>query len=230
MKINIIYEDNSVIVLEKVRAVASQNDNTGDKSMFDYIQEHIKNKVYAVHRLDRPVGGIMVFAKTSKAASFISEQINKGEFKKEYIAVLCGKHDKKEGTLENYIIKNQRMNISRITDKGHKGAKKALLSYNILDECEDLDYGVLSLASINLKTGRHHQIRVQFMSCGTPLWGDTKYNDMFKRKAGFTYIALWSYKIGFVLPNTKEKAVFSINPPNEFPFNCFEFFNGQRFC
>lgn len=224
MEINIIYEDNYVIVAEKVRGIASQPDNTGDKSMLEYINEHIKNNAYAVHRLDRPVGGIMVFAKTSKTASFISEQINKGQFKKEYIAVLCGKHEKKEGTLENYIIKNQRMNISRITDKGHKGAKKAVLSYNIIDECEDFDYGILSLSLINLKTGRHHQIRVQFMSCGTPLWGDTKYNDMFKRKAGFTYTALWSYKIEFVLPNTKEKVVFSINPPDEFPFSSFKVF------
>ncbi|MBR6253379.1 MAG: RluA family pseudouridine synthase [Clostridia bacterium] len=198
---NVIYEDNHILVVEKPCNVASQGDETGDKDMLTMCKEYIKEKynkpgnVYVglVHRLDRPVGGIMVFAKTSKAASRLSESVRSKDFKKTYLAVVYDKDNKLQdkGEFEDYMIKNEALNKSMVCSKDKHGAKLARLSYEVIGQKDDL-----KLVRINLETGRHHQIRVQFSSRECPLYGDQKYGSGPKGEQ----IALWAYKISFKHP------------------------------
>lgn len=214
--INVIYEDNHLIVVEKPINMLTQSDNTNDKDLLTLLKEYIKNKynkpgnVYLglVHRLDRPVGGIMVFAKTSKAASRLSNQIREKMFKKTYNAVVIG-NIPENGTLCDKLYKDTINNIVYVSDKG----KEAILKYNKLSYKEGM-----SLVNINLLTGRSHQIRVQFMNYGYPLYGDNKYN---KNAKNGEQIALFAKKIEFIHPTTKEKLVFEIDLPNRYPFNIF---------
>ena len=164
-KLKVIYEDNHIIVVEKIPNIPSQADKTGDTDMLSLVKSYIKEKynkpgnVYLglVHRLDRPVGGIMIFAKTSKAASRLSNQVREKIFKKKYLAVVEGKFEKEEGTLENYLAKNTKTNTSKIVNKSNKEAKLAKLDYKVLSYNKQEN---LSLVEVNLHTGRHHQIRV----------------------------------------------------------------------
>ena len=198
-KLKVIYEDNHIIVVEKTPNIPSQSDKTGDMDMLTLVKEYIKEKynkpgnVYLglVHRLDRPVGGVMVFAKTSKAASRLSNQVREKVFKKEYLAVVDGKIENTKGTLIDYLYKDERNNMSKVVHKEKKNAKEAKLDYEVLKYNEVKD---LSLIKINLHTGRHHQIRLQFSSRGFPIVGDSKYNGAF---AGDIPIALWSYCMSF---------------------------------
>lgn len=214
--INVIYEDNHLIVVEKPINMLTQSDNTNDKDLLSLLKEYIKNKynkpgnVYLglVHRLDRPVGGIMVFAKTSKAASRLSNQIREKTFKKTYNAVVIG-NIPDSGTLCDKLYKDTKNNIVYVSDKG----KEAILKYNKLSYKDGM-----SLVNINLLTGRSHQIRVQFMNYGYPLYGDNKYN---KNAKSGEQIALFAKKIEFIHPTTKEKLVFEIDLPNRYPFNIF---------
>ena len=158
-----------------------------------------------VHRLDRPVGGIMVFAKTSKAASRLSEQVRNKTFKKEYLAVVDGKFESRSGSLEDYLYKDERNNMSRVVKKEKKNAKLAKLDYEVLAYNEVKN---LSLVKINLHTGRHHQIRVQLSNFGHSIFGDQKYGTRGKGKQ----IALWAYKLTINHPTTKESLVFEDYP------------------
>ena len=176
-KLKVIYEDNHIIVVEKIPNVPSQSDKTGDIDMLTMVKQYIKEKynkpgnVYLglVHRLDRPVGGIMIFAKTSKAASRLSDQVREKVFKKKYLAVVDGKIENKSGTLEDYLYKDERNNISKVVNKDKKNAKLAKLDYDVIkyDEVKKL-----SLVKVNLHTGRHHQIRVQLSNFGHSIFGD----------------------------------------------------------
>ena len=213
MELKVIYEDNHIIVVEKIPNVPSQEDKTGDVSMMTLIKDYLKEKynkpgnVYLglVHRLDRPVGGVMVFAKTSKAASRLSNEVREKVFKKEYLAVVDGKLEKEKGTLENYLYKDVKKNTSYVVDKNEKQAKFAKLDYEVLkyDEKENL-----SLLKINLHTGRHHQIRVQLSNIGHSIYGDQRYGRIGKNKQ----IALWAYKLTFLHPTKKEKMEFVSMP------------------
>lgn len=217
-KINIIYEDNHLLVVEKIVNVPVQRDNSNDIDMISILKEYRKvheNKVGdayigLVHRLDRPVGGVMVFAKTSKAASRLSEQVRNNELKKVYYAVVEG-NISLDGHLEDYMIKDSKENKSYITTKD-KG-KLAILDYEVIDKKDNLN-----LVKINLITGRSHQIRVQFSSRNNPLVGDVKYND--KARAG-TNIALFAKSISFKHPTTKEIMSFELDLPDRYPFNIF---------
>ncbi len=210
---NVIYEDNHILVVEKPCNVASQGDETGDKDMLTMCKEYIKEKynkpgnVYVglVHRLDRPVGGIMVFAKTSKAASRLSESVRSKDFKKTYLAVVYDKDNKLQdkGEFEDYMIKNEALNKSMVCSKDKHGAKLAKLSYEVIGQKDDL-----KLVRINLVTGRHHQIRVQFSSRGCPLYGDQKYGSGPKNEQ----IALWAYKISFKHPTKDDIMEFEDMP------------------
>ena len=218
-KINIIYEDNHLLVVEKIVNVPVQKDNSNDMDMISILKEYRKKNegkfgdayIGLVHRLDRPVGGVMVFAKTSKAASRLSEQIRNNKFKKVYYAVVEGNISDK-GHFEDYMAKNEKDNKSYITsnDKG----KIAILDYEVVDRKDNLN-----LVKINLVTGRSHQIRVQFSSRGYPLVGDMKYN---KKANPGTNIALFAKSISFIHPTLKEVMSFDLDLPNRYPFNIFK--------
>ena len=212
-KLKVIYEDNHIIVVEKIPNVPSQSDKTGDIDMLTMVKQYIKEKynkpgnVYLglVHRLDRPVGGIMIFAKTSKAASRLSDQVREKVFKKKYLAVVDGKIENKSGTLEDYLYKDERNNISKVVNKDKKNAKLAKLDYEVLAYNEVKN---LSLVKVNLHTGRHHQIRVQFSNFGHSIFGDQKYGTRGQGKQ----IALWAYELTINHPITKEEMTFKDFP------------------
>ena len=214
--INIIYEDNHLLVVEKPINIIVQEDNTKDKDLLTILKEYIKEKynkpgnVYLglVHRLDRPVGGIMVFAKTSKAAGRLSEQIRNKTFKRTYNAIVMGNINQ-SGKLEDYLLKDEKKNIVKVDKSG----KLAILYYKKLSYKDNM-----SLVEINLETGRSHQIRVQMSNYGYPLFGDQKYN---KKASVGEQIALFAKKIEFIHPVTKENLVFEIDLPNRYPFNIF---------
>ena len=212
--LKVLYEDNQIIVVEKEPNIPSQADKTGDIDMLSIVKQYIKEKynkpgeVYVglVHRLDRPVGGIMVFARTSKSASRLSEQVRNKIFKKTYIAVVDGQIQKKQGMLEDYLYKDERNNISKVVANEKKNAKLAKLEYQVLDYDEKRE---LSTVKIKLHTGRHHQIRVQFANFGHSLYGDQKYGTRGKGKQ----IRLWAYELEFEHPVKKEMMNFKSVPP-----------------
>ena len=207
--LKIIYEDNHIIVVEKIPNIPSQADKTGDVDMLSLIKNYIKEKyekkgnVYLglVHRLDRPVGGVMIFAKTSKAASRLSEQVRTKQFQKEYLVVVDGKFEKENNILEDYLLKNGQKNISKVVKEGTKNSKYAKLEYETLKYNEEID---LSLLKIKLHTGRHHQIRVQLSSRNHSIYGDQKYGSRGRGKQ----IALWAYKLTIIHPISKKEMTF----------------------
>lgn len=220
--IKVIYEDNHLLVVEKPVNILSQGDDTNDKDMVNLLKDYIKKKynkpgnVYIglIHRLDRPVGGVMVFAKTSKAASRLSEQVRNKTFNKTYLAVVHGKMKSDEDTLKDFLYKNKKTNMVTVVKKNHRDAKEAELDYKVLDLKENL-----SLLQVNLKTGRSHQIRVQFANRKHPLYGDQRYGKDIN-KVG-QQISLWSNKIEIYHPTTKEKMEFTCHPPDKYPWNIF---------
>lgn len=223
--IKILYEDNHVIVVEKPINILSQQDKTKDPDMLSILKQDIKQRydklgaVYLglVHRLDRPVGGTMVFAKTSKSASRLSEQIRNHQFKKSYLAVVTGIPAQNEGTLTHFVKKDTAVNKVSVVSKNTQGAKQAKLSYKILDTVKGL-----SLASINLHTGRPHQIRVQFASIGHALYGDRKYGSFCAESTD--QIALWSFEISLEHPTKRHNMVFRSLPPlDSYPWSLFSF-------
>ena len=157
-----------------------------------------------VHRLDRPVGGVMVFARTSKGASRLSATIRRKEFDKTYLAVVNGHFEEKTGRLEDYLWKDTTLNMTKVVSERKYASKLAKLSYEVLDEKNGL-----SLVKIDLETGRHHQIRVQFANAGHSLYGDQKYGNGPKN----AQIALWAYKIRFKHPVRDEIMEFKDLPP-----------------
>ena len=212
-ELKVIYEDNHIIVVEKKPNIPSQGDKTNDVDMLTIIKKYIKEKynkpgeVYLglVHRLDRPVGGVMVFAKTSKAAARLSEEVRNKVFKKQYLAIVDGKFEEKLGTFEDYLLKNEKNNMSKVVKEGTKNAKYAKLDYEVLTYNEEIN---LSVLKINLHTGRHHQIRVQLSSRNHSIYGDQKYGTRGRGKQ----IALWAYSLTIVHPTTKEELTFRSIP------------------
>ena len=200
----ILYEDNHIIVVYKFSGILSQSDSTKDLDMVSIVKTYLKDRYHKpgnvylglVHRLDRPVKGVMVFAKTSKAAARLSKQIRNGQMHKKYYAVVEGILKEKEGILENKIEKldNKKVLIDSLN------GKEAKLEYKVIKEKDNL-----SLVDINLLTGRYHQIRLQFSSRNHPLYGDTLYGSKYKGD-----LALISYSLSFIHPITKEKMCFEI--------------------
>ena len=215
--LKVLYEDNHLIIVEKPVNIPTCEDSSKDLDLLTIVKLYLKEKynkpgnVYLglVHRLDRPVGGIMVFAKTSKAASRLNEQIKNDEFKKKYYAVIEGIIELKEGKFEDYLLKDNKTNKVVVDKKG----KYALLEYKVLSEKNDL-----SLVEVDLHTGRSHQIRVQFASRNYPLYGDQKYN---KKAICKEQIALYSHFLSFKHPVTKETMEFNLDLPDRHPFNIF---------
>lgn len=222
----ILHEDNHIIVVLKPQNTACCPDESKDDNLLDCVKRYIKTtyekpgNVFTglVHRLDRPTGGVMVFAKTSKAAARLSEQMKTGGFEKRYFAVLCGSPSKKKATLENYLKKHSLNNMVYVCTQTEEGAKFASLDYEIKEEACGL-----SLAEINLNTGRTHQIRVQTASINAPVYGDMRYGG---DKAVKGKLALWAYSLRFTHPTTGEKLRFVAQPPVESaPWNKFDIEN-----
>lgn len=229
MNIKILFEDKYLIVVEKPPKTASQSDKTNDSDMVSIVKEYLleenpeNNEPYIglVHRLDRPVGGIMIFAKSLFANRELSEQIRTKKIKKEYYAVICGKPEINSVFLEDYLKKLRTINMSKVVAEETKGAKKSQLKYQFIECVDTEEYGELSLLRIKLMTGRHHQIRVQLSNKGLCIWGDNKYNKKFVKKKEWTQIALWAYKLTFIHPKTKKQMVIESMPNNEYPFSLF---------
>jgi len=221
-KLNVLYEDNHIIVVVKPCNVLSQSDSTKDIDMLTMVKEYVKEKynkpgnVYIglVHRLDRPVGGVMVFARSSKAASRLSQMIKTKDFGKYYLAVVRGILDKKEDELTDYLLKEDSGNTIVTTKEKGKLSK---LRYKVLEENKSNN---LSLVEIELLTGRHHQIRVQFASRGHSLYGDQRYGIQDNKQ-----IALWAYKLEFIHPVKKELMCFTYLPDKS---DCWNMFNMKK--
>lgn len=218
----ILYEDNHLLVVEKPVNIPTQADQSGDKDLLTLLKEDLKvryNKpgnVYLglVHRLDRPVGGVMIFAKTSKSASRLSESVRNRSFKKKYLAVIHGTPKNKHNQLIHYLLKNERTNTVQVVPNTNKEGKQAILDYQVIKSEQDF-----SLIEVELHTGRPHQIRVQMATIGHPLFGDQKYGAD-RNKVG-QQIALWSQSISVEHPTTKEWMTFQSNPPSQFPWTLF---------
>lgn len=204
-----------MLAAAKPPGMPSQPDKTGDRSFLEEMEEYAGQALGLLHRLDRPVGGMMLFAKTKRAEAALAKDMQEGRFQKKYLAVLTGLLPQEQGRLEDFLRKNGRTNLSEIVPEGTKGAKRAILEYRRLAE-RKTDGGTLTLAEITLLTGRHHQIRVQTGGVGAPIWGDRKYNP----QAAKGDIALWAYSLAGTHPDTKQPFLFR-GLPEEGPFGLF---------
>lgn len=219
MNIPILYEDNHLLAVEKPANMLVQGDQSGDQDLLTVLKEDIKIRyekpgnvfLGLVHRLDRPVAGVMVFAKTSKAASRLSDAIRRRDFHKKYLAVVHGKPKQNQAMLEHYLVKHHRENKVQVVPEGRKGAKKALLEYEVIGHAEPY-----SLLAIQLHTGRPHQIRVQLAAIGTPIFGDQKYGRHVNVPG--QQIALWSHELEFKHPTKDERVAVTSLPPYEYPW------------
>lgn len=212
----ILFEDNHIIVVLKPQNVPSQEDSSGDKDMLNMVKDYIKVKydkpgnvfVGLVHRLDRPTGGIMVFAKTSKAAARLAEQMQTGDFDKRYFAITVGTPREKQARLVDFLVKDEKNNIVKRYPSKVEDSKKAELDYKVLQSTSQI-----ALLDIHLITGRSHQARVQLATIGTPIFGDAKYGGDALAKGH--NLALFSYQLSFLHPITKENMVFKVFPPTD---------------
>ncbi|MGM8364258.1 RluA family pseudouridine synthase [Virgibacillus sp. W0181] len=222
MKIPILYEDNHLLIVDKPINIPVQEDRSGDDDLLSLLKKDIKirykkpGNVYLglVHRLDRPVSGVMVFAKTSKAASRLSDMIRRQVFYRTYIAAVKGKPRNISGSLEHYLFKNHRNNKVAVVSPSNKKAKKALLEYEIIGETESF-----SLLKIQLQTGRPHQIRVQLAAIGCPIIGDHKYGE--GNRIGQS-IALRAATLEFKHPTKDETIKIESQLPNQYPWTLWK--------
>lgn len=213
MEINILYEDEYIIVCEKPAGVATQTKRLGQADMESLLKNYRVGKgetpyIGVVHRLDQPVRGVMVFAKTKEAAAGLSRQVQSKMADKFYYALTDGVPEKKKGTLENYLLRDGKTNTSKVVSKTTEGAKPARLDYEVLAQNK-----TNAILRVQLDTGRHHQIRVQLSNAGIPIAGDTKYNFKAAMERGQYGLALCAYKIGFKHPETHKKMEFEISMP-----------------
>ena len=221
-ELTILYEDNQIIVVIKPQNVPTQADDSNDKDMLSMVKDYIKQKynkpgeafIGLVHRLDRPTGGIMVFARNSKAANRLTEQFKTHSVEKVYYAITNGVVKVRTQRLVNYLKKDTKENIVKIVPMSETGAKKAELVYNYL-----ADDGKQSLLEVKILTGRSHQIRLQLANIGHSLVGDVKYG---KEKGMTSKLGLWAGKLAFDHPTTKERMVFMACPDqNVLPWKNF---------
>lgn len=226
----VIFEDNHIIVVIKPQGVPTQADDSGDTSLQQQIQTYIKEasgktgNVFCgiVHRLDRMTGGVMVLAKTSKAAERLCAQIKEHTFQKKYLAVIVGEPKSRNGQFIDYLLKDDEKNKVSVVNSAVNGAKQAILDYKLLNTVDAKLGGEskkISLVEINLETGRSHQIRVQFASRNMPLFADAKYGSVIKG----TDLALWATELSFTHPTKGEELRFIVNPPETLPWTLFDF-------
>lgn len=215
MKPDILYEDNDIIVCYKPAKLAVQTARTGIPDMVSILKNHIyktgpkKKPPYlaVIHRLDQPVEGILVFAKTKPAAAALTKQLTSFGFGKHYMALLSGRLANPQGTLVDYLVKDSKANSSSVCTPATPGAKQAILHYTVAEASKDS-----CLVNIRLETGRHHQIRVQMAHAGCPIQGDTKYNPAASHSGLYQQLALCACQLDFAHPKTNKKLHFSITP------------------
>jgi 23S rRNA pseudouridine1911/1915/1917 synthase len=220
MKSPILFEDNHLLLVEKPINVPVQADSSGDLDLLTILKNDLKMRyqkpgnVYLglVHRLDRPVGGAMVFAKTSKAASRLSDMIRRHVIERNYFAVVHGTPNRKNGQLMHYLHKDNRKNKVSVVSSNHPNAKKAVLDYEVIESKKGF-----SLLSVNLHTGRPHQIRVQLSAIGNPIFGDQKYGGHLNKPG--QQLALWAHSLYFEHPVRKEPVGSHSFPPNHAPWD-----------
>lgn len=209
-KLQVIYEDAEIVVCHKAAGIPVQTPKPGQQDMVSLLRNYFAGKkepsdIFLIHRLDQPVEGIMVFARTRKAAAELSRQVKEKSMDKYYLAVIQGIPSQQSGILEHYLLRDGRSNTSRVTAKETPGAKKAVLSYEVKEVFQEN-----ALVQIKLETGRHHQIRVQMAEIGHPLVGDKKYNP--QCRAEYQPIGLCSVKTAFRHPKTGKNMEFSVIP------------------
>ena len=215
MNLDILHEDEHIIVCYKPAGIPTQTKKLGEQDMVSLLKNHLKGGYVAViHRLDQPVEGLLVFAKTPFAAKELNKGLQGAGFGKHYKAVLWGIPEQKKAILEDYLVKDGRTNTSRVCNSSEKDAKKAILSYEVIATGKDDGKGI-SLVKVKLDTGRHHQIRVQMSNMGCPIWGDAKYNTVTVQDRRFRHIALCAYRLEFIHPKTKKQLEFEIEPKGE---------------
>lgn len=205
-KPEIIYEDQALLVCYKPAGMPVQTKEIRQKDLEKQLLS-VYGKIYVVHRLDQPVEGIMTFAKEQTAAAKLSRQFQSSFADKQYLAVVEGNFSSKTAILTDYLKKDTRRNYSQAVSKDTPGAKKAVLSYTVLESKE-----TRQLLKISLKTGRHHQIRVQLSHAGHPIAGDRKYNINCQREDAYMPLALCAYALEFMHPVTKDTLHFEITP------------------
>ena len=219
--ITIIFEDNHLLVVNKPVNVPTQPDRSGDPDMLSMLKTYLKEKYHKpgnvflglVHRLDRPTSGLIVFARTSKAAARLSDQIRRKKIQKDYLAVVHGSVDQ-NGLLEHHLSKDRDKNIVTVVSNNVEKAKKAVLTY------ESIEYSKrLTLVKIHLITGRSHQIRVQFAEEGHPVWGDHKYGVADQKTE--TNLALHAFQLKLIHPTKKKEMIFTSYPGANIPWSEF---------
>ncbi len=243
MRTKIIYEDAHVLVCHKPAGLATQSGRVGQLDMVSELKKYLvsgqqstmqqgKNVSGAtggartkagkvsepylgvIHRLDQPVEGLLVFAKSKSAAANLTTQLSKGSLNKQYYALLCGKLCAKVGEIVDYLVKDK--DVACVSQKDAPEAKKAVLQYEIVKEMTTKSSETISLADIHIDTGRFHQIRVQMAHAGCPLLGDSKYGNehsfTISKELGIRNVALYAYKVEFLHPTTGKKLEFSIEP------------------
>ncbi len=224
----ILYEDNQIIVAVKPQNMPTQADSSGDVSFLDTIKNYVKVKynkpgnafIGLVHRLDRPTGGVMVFARNSKSAERLSAQIADGGFEKKYLAVTVGTPRDRRAKLVNWLVKDEATNTVRCCLARTAEAKQAELDYRVLEEADRI-----ALLDVSLATGRSHQIRVQLQNIGCPVFGDAKYGGDTLAKGH--NLALWAYSLTFSHPVSKQTMVFKVFPPLE--KTPWKYFNVEKY-
>lgn len=224
MEPRVLYEDRQILVVKKPAGMDSQSGRGFSLDLNSWLLKYLARVnpgrppyLGIVHRLDRPVSGVMVFGKTKEAAASLSRQVQNHELKKTYYALLCGMPEKgRAGVLVHELAVDRRTNTSFVCAKGTPGARRAELSYEIVpqDSFEGFDFEYpsekLYLARVELKTGRHHQIRVQFAAEGAPLWGDTKYHPDFQNAGYGQPLGLCAWRLSLVHPETGRRMEFSL--------------------
>ena len=212
----VVYEDNHLIIVNKQSGEIVQGDKTGDRPLSDIVKDYIKEKYQkpgavflgVVHRLDRPVSGLVVFARTSKALARLNKMFAEGEIHKTYWAIVKNAPRTSEGTLEHWLVRNEKQNKSYAYDHERPNAKKAILKYRTISHSDHY-----TLLEVNLMTGRHHQIRCQLAAMGCPIKGDLKYGAPRSNPDGS--ISLMSKRVEFIHPVSKETIVVEAPLPDD---------------
>lgn len=220
----VVYEDNHIIIVNKTASEIVQGDKTGDTPLSDMVKQYLKEKynkpgnvfIGVTHRLDRPVSGLVVFAKTSKALARMNEMFQKGEVKKTYWAIVKNKPTQDEGELTHFLVRNEKQNKSYAYDKEVPRSKKAILNYRLIGHSQNY-----FLLEVDLKTGRHHQIRCQLAKMGCPIKGDLKYGSPRSNPDGS--ICLHARHIQFIHPVSKEEISIDAPTPDNPLWNGFQF-------